>query len=134
MFDILSTAELINNYKIGKDSGLDTNFLVTKQQEILSKDLTTNPDLKQFNMLLLDLDPLAGMADMVIKTNVMSGFTAKKDAVIHFNIRPFVERAIREVNGFVSLDKAKKIETLDGYAQEFIKANKVTLDPNLPTV
>jgi hypothetical protein len=132
MFDILSTAELVNNYKVGKDSGMDTNFLVTKQQEILSKDLTTNPDLKAFQMLLLDLDPLAGMADMTIKTNVMSGFTAKKDAVIHFNIRPFVERAIRDNSIFTTLDKSKKIEILDGYAKEFIAQNKVTLDPNIP--
>lgn len=134
MFDILSSAELVNNYKIGKDSGLDTNFLVTKQQEILSKDLTTNPDLKAFQMMLLDLDPLAGMADMTIKTNVMSGFTAKKDAVIHFNIRPFVERALRENREFAGMDKDKKIDILDAYAKEFITANKVTLDPNLPPV
>lgn len=131
MFDILSTAELMNNYKVGKDSGLDTNFLVTKQQEILSKDLTTNPDLKMFNMMLLDLDPLAGMNDITIGSNVMRGFTAKKDAVIHFNIRPFVERAMREHNDFAAIDKAEKVTILDGYAQEFIKANKVTLDINL---
>jgi hypothetical protein len=131
MFDILSTAELMNNFKIGKESGLDTNFLVTKQQEILSKDLTTNPDLKMFNMLLLDLDPLAGMSDITIGSNVRFGFTAKKDAVIHFNIRSFVERAMREKNDFVAIDKSQKIVILDQYAQEFIKANKVTLDPNL---
>lgn len=132
LFDILSTAELVNNYKVGKESGLDTNFLVTKQQEILSKDLTTNPELKQFNMQLLDLDPLAGMDAITIKTNVMSGFTAKKDAVIHFNIRPFVERAMRENKDFTAMEKDKKIAIMDGYAQEFIKANKVTLDPAIP--
>lgn len=132
LFDILTTAELVNNFKVGKESGLDTNFLVTKQQEILSKDLTTNPDLKQFNMLLLDLDPLAGMSDIVISANVNQGFTAKKDAVIHFNIRPFVERAMRENAQFVSLDKAQKIAILDAYAKEFIAANKVVLEPSIP--
>ena len=134
-FDILTTAELINNYKIGKDSGLDANFLVTKEQEIFSKDLTTNPDLKLFNLTLLDLDPLAGMAEMTVRSNVMAGFNSKADAVIHFNIRAFVERALQENKTFMEMQKPEKIAILQAYAKEFISANKVTLDPNMqPTL
>lgn len=131
-FDILSSAELINNYKVAKDSGLDPNFLQIKQQEILTKDLTTNPDLKLFSTLLLDLDPLPGMADMVVRTNVMAGFNSKDDAIIHFNLKSFVERAIQENEGFIGLPKVKKMEILTAYAKEFSKQNKVELTIPMP--
>lgn len=130
-FDILSTAELLNNYKISKESGVSSPVLVTKEQEILSKDLTTNPDLKKFAILLLDLDPMPGMDDITIRSNVMMGFNSKSDGVIHFNLRNFVERAIRENKGYEELPKDKKLAILDIYAKEFIAKNKPTLDPNL---
>lgn len=126
-FDILSSAELVNNYKVAKDSGLDPNFLQIKQQEILSKDLTTNPDLKLFSTMLLDLDPLPGMADMVVRSNVMAGFNSKDDAIIHFNLKQFVERAIRDNAGFIGLTKDRKLEILVKYAKEFSAANKIIL-------
>jgi hypothetical protein len=129
-FDVLTSAERVNNYKVGKDSGLDPNFLVAMQQQIISGDLTTNPDLKLFSMMLLDLDPLPGMDQMTVRSNVMAGFNSKEDAVIHFNLRAFVERGVRENNGFPEMPKDRKIEILTTYAKEFIKANKVTLDPN----
>jgi hypothetical protein len=129
-FDILSVAEMVNNFKVAKDSGLDPNALQIKQQEILTKDMTTNPDLKAFTTLLLDLDPLPGMTDMVIKSNVMSGFNSKEDAVIHFNLKAFTERAITDTKGFVQLEKPQKIEILRKYAKEFISANKPQLEPS----
>lgn len=130
-FDIVSTAELVNNFKIAKDSGLDNNFLVLKTQEILSRDLTTNPDLKMFNILLMNLDPLCGMDQNTIDRNVTRGYNTKQDAVIHFNIRPFVERAIREKTDFATWEKEKQIELLNLYADELIKKTQPTLDMSI---
>lgn len=127
-FDVASTQELINNFKAAKESGLDPNFLQIKQMEIQTRDLSTNPDLKKFTTLLLDLDPLPGMATMDVNTNVSRGFVAKTDAVIHFNIKAFVERAIRENPDFASEDKETQLEVLNVYAQEFVKANKPVID------
>lgn len=126
-FDITSTGELIANFKIANDSGLDTSYLVLKTQEIISRDLTTNPDLKLFTLLLLSLDPLAGMTQQTVSANVGKGFNSKIDAVIHFNIRAFVERAIRENKSFTSMPKDQQILILQGYANEFITANMPTL-------
>ena len=130
-FDIVSTAELINNFKVAKDSGLDNSYLVLKTQEILSRDLTTNPDLKLFNILLMNLDGLAGMDQLTIDRNVMRGYNTKQDAVIHFNIRPFVERAVRENKDFATWEKQKQIDLLNQYADEMIKKTQPTLDMSI---
>lgn len=127
-FDILSTAERVNNFKIAQESKLSPYFLQIKQIEIQTSDMTTNPDLKAFTTMLLDLDPLPGMADIDVKMNVLSGFNSKSDAVIHFNIKAFVERAVREDKTFPDKPKDQKLVVLEGYAKEFISKNKVVLE------
>ncbi len=73
-FDIAGTPELINNLKAAKESGLDSAVLNIKEQEILTRDFTTNPDLKTFAQKMLDLDPLPGMTPDDISLGVMKGF------------------------------------------------------------
>lgn len=130
-FDIGSVSELINNFKIAKESGLDPNYMQVKQIEIQSRDLTTNPDLKQFTVLLLELDPLPGMVSMDIDKNVSKGFVRKTDAIIHYNLKSFVEQATREHTNFIKLDKEKQIEILEGYATELEKEVQPALDKAL---
>lgn len=130
-FDVYSSSDLINNYKIAKDSGLDPNFLQIKQEEILTRDLTTNPDLKQFAFLMLDLDPLPGMDSMTISTNVSKGFNSQEDAVVHYNIKRFVERAFMEDAGFGGKPRKEQIEVLNKFAAEMVKKNKPTVDQTL---
>lgn len=131
-FDILSSAELINNFKIAQESKLSPYFLNIKQMEIQTRDMTTNPDLKAFSAMLLDIDPLPGMEAIEVKNNVLSGFNSKEDAVIHFNLKAFVERAVRENKTFQEMPKEQKLVILNTYAKEFIKANKVTLQEPVP--
>ncbi len=130
-FDIVSASELIANFKIAKDSGLDPNFLQYKQIEIQTRDLTTNPDLKKFSSLLLDLDPLPGLDYLTISQNVSRGFNRQTDAVIHFNIKRFVEQAIVENKTFEEMPKVQQVEILEKIADAFILKNKPKLDPLL---
>lgn len=130
-FDIYTAADLINNYKVAKDSGLDPNFLQIKQEEILTRDLTTNPDLKHFAFLMLDLDPLPGLDSMTISTNVSKGFNAQEDAVVHYNIKRFIERAFMEDKTFAQKPKKDQIEVLNKYAQEMIAKNKPQVDQTM---
>lgn len=127
-FDIGSVTELVNNFKIAKDSGLDPNYLQMKQIEIQSRDLTTNPDLKAFTVLILELDPLPQMSLVDMDRNVSRGYVRKTDAIVHVNIKAFIERAIRENKEFVNLPKEKQLEILQKYAEEMEKANKPTVD------
>jgi hypothetical protein len=130
-FDIVSTSELVNNFKAAKDSGLDPNYLQIKQREIGTRDLTTNPDLKKFTDLILDLDPLPGMSAGDVSLNVSKFFVRQVDAVIHFNIKRFIERALAENKGFYELDKAKQKEILEKYGQEVVTENKPKIDPTV---
>lgn len=129
-FDIASTSELIANYKVAKDSGLDPNFLQIKQIEIGTRDLTTNPDLKRFTNLLLDLDPLPGMSAQDVGMNVSRLFVRQVDAVIHFNIKRFLERAVMENRDFYEKTREQQLEILEGYGEEMVKENKPQIDPN----
>lgn len=130
-FDIASTSELIANYKVAKDSGLDSNFLQLKQIEIGTRDLTTNPDLKRFTNLLLDIDPLPGMSASDVSLNVSRLFVRQVDAVIHFNIKRFLERAISEDMDFYEKTREEQIKVLETYGQEVVDQNKPTIDPNM---
>jgi hypothetical protein len=127
-FDIGSVTELLNNFKAAKDSGVDPNYLQMKQIEIQSRDFTTNPDLKIFTTLILELDPLPGMTQSDIDRNVTKGYVSKSDAVIHFNLKAFIEKAIRENKNFMKEDREKQLEILKKYADELIAANKPVID------
>lgn len=128
-FDIASTSELIANYKVAKDSQLDPNFLQIKQIEIGTRDLTTNPDLKRFTNLILDLDPLPGMDANTVSLNVSKFFVRQVDAVIHCNIKRFVERAMQEDKTFMDKKREEQVEKLEEFAEEVVKETKPKIDP-----
>lgn len=127
-FDIGSITELINNLKAAKEAGIDGDIIQVKQIELTSRDLTTNPDLKGFTVLLLELDPLPGMSQADIDRNVTKGYVRKVDAVIHFNKKAFAERAIRENPDFVKMEREQQLEILEKYAEELITENKPVID------
>ncbi len=125
-FDILSVSELVNNFKVAKESGLDRNFLQTRQIEILSRDLSTNPDLKRYLVAMMNLDPLPGLSLDEIQIIVNKEATME-DAVIHFNLKKFMDRAIMEDEGFLEKPKDEQYEKFQEFAQEIIDANKPAL-------
>jgi hypothetical protein len=130
-FDIVSTTELINNFTVASKSGLDRNYLQNKQVEILTRDMTTNPELKKLSSLLLDLDPLPGLDYLTISQNVSRGFNSQVDAVIHFNIKKFVEEAINADKGFEDKPKQDQYLALEVIANDFISNNKPKLDTSM---
>jgi hypothetical protein len=130
-FDIAGTPELINNLKAAKESGLDGAVLNIKEQEILTRDFTTNPDLKIFAQKMLDLDPLPGMTTDDITMASMKGFISQVDSVIHYNKKRFIERAISENKDFLTLPKQEQVDILQKYGEEFVKKNKPKLDTSM---
>lgn len=133
-FDIGSVAEAIDNLKAARDAGVDNDIIQIKQIDVASRDLTTNPDLKTFATLMLELDPLPGMPQGDVDRNVTMGYVRKIDAVIHFNKKAFLERAIRENANFMQLPRDQQILKLEEYANQLIKENKPTLDEGLMNV
>lgn len=129
--NVLSVAELINNFKAGKDSGLDRNFLQAKMVDILSRDLDTNPEMKKYYISIINLDPLFGLEPDVIDSEVNKGTVRKVDASIHFNLKSFVDRAISETPDFLNKPKEEQYEILEAYGQELISSEKPKIDTNL---
>lgn len=123
-FNIESIAELVSNFKVGKDSGLDRNYLQAKMKELLSRDLETNPDMKRYYISVIDLDPLFGLTTDDIDSQLMKGTIKKTDVTIHYNLKPFVDRAISEDKSFLEKPKDQQLLKLQAYADELIKAEQ----------
>lgn len=134
-FNVESIAELTNNYKAGKESGLDRNFLQAKMTEILTRDLETNPDLKEYYASIINLDPLFGLAVDEIDSQLLKGTIRKVDVVLHFNLKPFVDKALAADKKFLEKTKEEKLVVLEQFANDLITSEqpKLTLDESAGT-
>jgi hypothetical protein len=128
-FDIQSVSELINNFDVSKKSGLDTNYLLLQQIEIASKDLGTNPDLKKKMTLLMDLDPFPLKTPEEVDL-IASKYAKKSDAIVHFYLKAYFERALQEDPKFMDKTREEMLNKFTEYAQEVIQETKMTIDPN----
>lgn len=128
-FDIASSAEQINNFKVAKDSGLDRNYLTIKHIEILNKDFGANPDLKEVMNAVLGLDPLPGYDPMEINTLVNSGLCTRTDAILHVYLKQIVEEAFREKGKeFFNMSREAQMALLVAKAKVKEKEAKLVLD------
>lgn len=119
-FNIESIAELVTNFKVGKDSGLDRNFLKAKMLEILTRDLDTNPDLKKYYTAIINLDPLFGLSTDDIDSQLMKGTIKKVDVAVHYNLNPFIDLALSKDKSFLEKPKEQQLEALRKFGQELI--------------
>src|SRR5690606_7122538 len=94
VIDILTVADLVNNFKVAKESGLDRNFMRLKQVEIINRDQSLIPEIKGYLIAMLELDPLFGYSQTEIDTGVSKGVIRKVDWCIHDNLKTFIDRAI----------------------------------------
>lgn len=129
-FEVESPQELLAGLKNAKDAGLDRNAQQAKEVAYISRDMETNPGRKKYYVSIIDLDPLYGMPQVDIDINLIKGLVKKTDACIHANLKPFVDRALSEDDNFLDLPKEDKLEKLEEYADELIKAElpKLVLD------
>jgi hypothetical protein len=130
-FDILTTAELINNFKVANESKVDKNYLRLKQIEIVASDISTNPDLKNYQMALLELDPLYGFAQAEISLGVAQGVIRKIDWALHENLKSFVDKAIEADKEFLNKPKPEKLAVIEGFANELIAGEKPRIEEDL---
>jgi hypothetical protein len=127
-FDILTSAELINNFKVANESKLDKNFLRVKQMEVISSDISTNPDLKNYLMACTDLDPLFGYQQAEISLGVAQGVIRKVDWTIHENLKSFIDKAIDADRKYLEKTKPEKLKVLEQFANELIKGEQPRIE------
>jgi hypothetical protein len=130
-FNVEGITELMTNYKFGKDSGVDRNFLQAKMLEILNRDFDTNPSLKMYYTALISLDPLFGLTQDELDANLMKGTIKKTDVIIHLNTKSFVDQAIAANNKFLTLDKMQQVEALQKLAEKLEAEEEPAITPDM---
>jgi hypothetical protein len=96
--------------------------------EILTRDFSTNPDMRKYNVALLKLDPLPGLSIEDIDLEITKGRVRKVDGVIHDNLKPFMDRAISEDVSFLERTQQEQLEVFEGYANEILASEKPKVD------
>lgn len=127
-FDVGSVKEALEEFTVAQKSGMDKNYIQIKQEEIVTRDMTTNPDLKNYTLNLLQLDPLPGQTVDDVMVNRNQYFISQQAAVIHCNLKSFVDRALNEDKEFLSKTWEQKTEVLKKFADEHIAQNKPKLE------
>lgn len=134
VFDVMTTAELINNFAVVHKAGMDRNYLRLKAIEIVNKDFSTSPDVRKYLITILQLDPLYGFTQDEMSLGVSQGVIRKLDWTIHENLKTFVDRAIQENDKFLELERPEQIAVLEKYGQETLKEAKPKVDPAVMNV
>lgn len=127
-FDVYTAAELTTQFKEAKTAQVNPAYLQVKQAEIQNREFQTHPELLNVLNLQLELDPLAEVTRESVSLMLSDGTVTKEDAVIHDNIRVFIQRAIEEDTKFADKEFMEKLEVLRLYAQEIIEENRITLE------
>jgi len=127
-FELLTSAELIYNYNVSKTAGLDRNMLRTQAINIIKSETGSTPDMKNYRIAILELDPLYAFTVDEIDLGVSKGVIKKTDWAIHDNIKAFIDKAMAADKAFLAKDKQAQIAVLDVFATELIEAEKPRID------
>lgn len=127
-FDIYSTNELTKQFSEAKTAKLNPSYLTTKQAEIQNREFQTNPELLQRLNLELYLDPISEVTRDEVGLMIQNGTITKETAIIHDNIKMFIQRAFEEDKNFGDKKPEEQKKVLDKYAKEVIDATKVKID------
>lgn len=129
-FDIYSTTELTKQFAEAKTAKLNPSYLSTKQAEIQNREFQTNPELLSRLNLELYLDPIAEVTRDEVSLMLANATITKETAIIHDNIKMFIQRAFEEDKNFANKKPGEQKATLDKYAKEVISATKIKIDTN----
>lgn len=130
-YDILNTTVLMQEMKTAREANAHPMILRELEIDYAKKQFNTDPSVAHMVEATFDLDPLFGISDDSKMAMKQSGGITELDYIISCNIVPFVRRAVRENANFYSLDYAKKLDVLKGYAEEVRKANEPSADKSL---
>lgn len=130
-FNVETIAELMANFKFGRESGVDRNFLQAKMIEIINRDLSTNPNMQAYYTALINLDPLFGLSQDELDANLMKGTIRKTDVIIHLNTKTFVDEALATTKNFLTLDKMQQVEVMQKLAEELEAEEDPQITPEM---
>lgn len=117
-FDITTDAVIAQDIQMMKTNKFNQLTIAAAEVEYISRRFITDDTLKDMVVAMYQIDGLAGKSEDDIVLGVTNGFIRKEAAIVHANIKEFIERAMSENMDFMSLPLADKKAIVYGYATE----------------
>lgn len=127
-FDIFSTKFIEEEIKSAKENKMNPVLINSMEISYASKRFSTEDDIKNVLMLILQLDPLANVSEDDKNSRLQNNGITQEDYIISCNIKKFVLRALAEDAKFAEKPLADQQETMLKYAQEIKDANSSAAD------
>lgn len=119
-FDLLTTNVQVESLQKLSSAGVDKGIIKAAQIDLVNKMFNSSAETKNRIILEMELDPLNGFKADEITTAQTFGAVSDIDAVIHFKIGAFIDRAMQEDKTFASKTRPEQMQVLVKYAQEQI--------------
>lgn len=120
-FDLSSDSAAAADVKVLKDGKFNQSIIGAAELDYANRKFVTDPDLRDLVQAQYQLDPLSGKSEDDILMGNQNGWINDESAVIHANIKEFIERAIEDDAGFLKLEIKIKKEKIMAMADEFLK-------------
>lgn len=129
-YDLLTAGTQVADIKALKDAGVNSGIVQSAEHELIHKMFSADEDTVRKLTYKITLDPLAGMSADEIAVAQTYGAVSDVDAIIHFKITPFIDRALEEVANFGEMTKTEQMAVLQSYAQQQIAAARAVEPPD----
>ena len=120
-FDLSSDSAAAADVKVLKDGKFNQSIIGAAELDYANRKFVTDPDLRDLVQAQYQLDPVSGKSEDDILMGNQNGWISDETAIIHANIKEFIERAIEDDAGFLKLEIKIKKEKIMAMAEEFIK-------------
>jgi len=126
-FDIFSEGVLMQQISAAKQANVDP--LITDQMEIdlVSKYFYNNPTLRDKIVTIKSCNPLPGLTEQEKSDLLLTKAVTKEDVILSNYIVTFVEQAMDQVPGFLTMDRSAKLTILTNYAKTKMEEISPTL-------
>lgn len=122
-FELLSSTYLIDEIKTARDAGVSSVLLNSMELEYANKKTNMPQEVKEAMEQAILLDPLPIMSSDDKLVALQNKGITNTDYVISCNINQFVKEALIEIDNFIDLQYAEKMNIMKAKALAIITAN-----------
>lgn len=119
-YDLLTANVQMDSLQKLTTANVDKGIIKAAQIDLVNKMFNASDATKNRIVMEMELDPLNGFKADEITTAQTFGAVSDVDAVIHFKIGSFIDRAMTENKDFTQLTRPEQMAVLTKYAQEQI--------------
>jgi hypothetical protein len=132
-YDFLTAALLQDELSTAKTGGVNPVILKAIEADYIGRRFNSDPATRQRLLLIITLDPMAGVSEQDKMVRLSNGGVTKKDYIISCNIEAFVDKAIAENPDFVKMTETEQLLVIGAYGDQQILDKKVAIyEPPAP--